>query len=67
MPGRTTRAEDERDLKLLRLKERGFKAADIARMVGLKDTRVRVILGRIDTDYVKSTGGAEDVFGVRRV
>lgn len=67
MPGRTTREDDELHLRWLAMKGRGYSAGQIARREGVTDTRVRVALGRVEKDYLQSTGGVEDVFGVRRI
>lgn len=46
-----TREDDERRLRVLRLKDRGWSSAMIAKAVGLTNTRVSQLLWEIDRDY----------------
>jgi hypothetical protein len=53
--GEKTREEDERDLLMLRLWERGVGSPELARRFGFKGApAVRTVLQRIEKDYAKS-------------
>jgi hypothetical protein len=50
-----SRADDERDLSLLRLRAKGYGSVPLARVFGFKrPAAVRTLLQRIDRDYAAS-------------